>query len=1053
MQSFRFISAGAGSGKTFRLTELLHELLASGEVRSEGILATTFTNKAAAELRERVRSHLIQQRQFSLATAIGQARIGTVNGVCGALLKRFAFEAGMPTEQRVLDESRANQILNEAIDTVIEGRTLTQLLTLARHLSLEEAAFGGGSPPWKDALQSIVSGARSNAIEADTLRRLGDANADQLLSYFPTPSGHDLDGALRQAIDAGLPVVRQVARDKGKKNTAAYLQQLEIAGRDLESGQLSWAQWSRLAKAEPEAGLRSLIQPIKDAAACHAQHPRLHADLRLYLQVLFGLAADVLEAYKLRKRQLGAIDFTDQESELLAILDMPSVAETLKAELDLLMVDEFQDTSPIQLALFLKFAQYARHVVWVGDVKQAIYGFRGGDAALMTAVVNSLPGLRATKEILPHSWRSRPALVGLVNDLFGDAFSGLARADVQLVPQRPEFDGARAVEDWLLDGKVEEQHQGIAAGIAELVQSGECIVDRANNERRPIRLGDIAVLARSRDAVRSIAGVLEARRIRVSTEQPGLLARPEVVLALACLRRLNDDRDTIATAEILSLADCAEPDVWLADRLAWLESGGNGAAWCEETGTHPIFEAIKLLRQQRTLLSPAEAIQLLVSRCELIRYVLQWQISPARARLRLANLERLVELASDYEDECRSTREAATLSGFLLWLSALKDAKDDTLPQPAVDAVQVMTHHAAKGLEWPVVVLVDLAGKVKDSLWNSVRAEATQALDVSAPLKNRYLRHWPNPYGAQNTVPVVEVVAASDAGQVIRAAAVEEHKRLLYVSLTRARDLVVLARPAKASDGEWMGTVDLASRLPEDDAALMTLGDGTVVPYRRRRLAPSDGIVVTGGGVDRLCWFEPTVLRTPKVPLTLSPSAFVGSGATLAERVAIGTRIAVDRTTDPAALGEAVHACLAARLANLDTELTTQEVGGILDRMGVPGAVSPELLRGQMEAVCNWLKGRWPNAEVMVEVPITHLLESGQVLSGRIDLLLKTDTGWVLLDYKSGSQDSTQWDGLAATYGGQLAAYSAAIEAVTGLPVADKWLVLPVAGVGLRVSV
>src|SRR6266404_1620525 len=102
-ETLRFISAGAGSGKTYRLTELLHQMLADGRVRPSGILATTFTNKAAAELRERVRSHLIHQGQHMLATAIGQARIGTVNSVCGNLLARFAFEAGMPVEQRVLD--------------------------------------------------------------------------------------------------------------------------------------------------------------------------------------------------------------------------------------------------------------------------------------------------------------------------------------------------------------------------------------------------------------------------------------------------------------------------------------------------------------------------------------------------------------------------------------------------------------------------------------------------------------------------------------------------------------------------------------------------------------------------------------------------------------------------------------------------------------------------------------------------------------------------------------------------------------------------------------
>jgi ATP-dependent exoDNAse (exonuclease V) beta subunit len=99
-----FISAGAGSGKTHRLTELLHHELTTERLRPSGVIATTFTKKAAAELRERVREHLLKQGNFGLANAMGQARIGTVNSVCGQLIARFAFEAGMSTEQQVLEE-------------------------------------------------------------------------------------------------------------------------------------------------------------------------------------------------------------------------------------------------------------------------------------------------------------------------------------------------------------------------------------------------------------------------------------------------------------------------------------------------------------------------------------------------------------------------------------------------------------------------------------------------------------------------------------------------------------------------------------------------------------------------------------------------------------------------------------------------------------------------------------------------------------------------------------------------------------------------------------
>ena len=131
-----FISAGAGSGKTHRLTELLHSELTAGGIRPSGVLATTFTKKAATELRERVREHLLKQGSFGLANAMGQARIGTVNSVCGQLIARFAFEAGMSTEQQVLEEVQASILLGRAIDAVLDGPAMGELLSLVRRLGL-----------------------------------------------------------------------------------------------------------------------------------------------------------------------------------------------------------------------------------------------------------------------------------------------------------------------------------------------------------------------------------------------------------------------------------------------------------------------------------------------------------------------------------------------------------------------------------------------------------------------------------------------------------------------------------------------------------------------------------------------------------------------------------------------------------------------------------------------------------------------------------------------------------------------------------------------------
>lgn len=163
--------------------------------------------------------------------------------------------------------------------------------------------------------------------------------------------------------------------------------------------------WLKVAKETPEASLRQTIEPISDLARRVAEHRGLHADLRHYLELMFDLAAKALTKYQALKSELGVLDFADQEHQLLGLLDHPDVAAVLSEELDLL-IDEFQDTSPIQLALFLKLARFAK-VYWVGDIKQAIYGFRGSDTELMQAILNTLPDMGATRGSTTSSWRSR----------------------------------------------------------------------------------------------------------------------------------------------------------------------------------------------------------------------------------------------------------------------------------------------------------------------------------------------------------------------------------------------------------------------------------------------------------------------------------------------------------------------------------------------------------------------------------------------------------------------------------------------------------------------
>ena len=997
-----FISAGAGSGKTHRLTEILHRELAQEQIRPSGVIATTFTKKAATELRERVRAHLLGQGAFALANEMGEARIGTVNSVCGQLIERFAFEAGMATQQQVLEEVQAKVMLGKAIDAVFDGPSMGAFLTIVRRLGLAPDSSWGNSDDWRDHLKALVDQIRANDIPTPRIAGFAARNAADLLSHFPLPAKGDLNGDLLRKILDALPEIERVAKAGDKKNTNTYLVLLRRFERDLANGSIPWGEWFKLSKTFPEASLKPLAEPIAELAGRVAEHPGLHNDIASYLEQMFGLASRALAIYTDNKREMGVLDFADQEHQLLKLLDHPEVVKVLGDELDLLMVDEFQDTSPIQLALFLKLAQFSKRVYWVGDIKQAIYGFRGSDTELMQSILRELPVLGGVKAILPTSWRSRAELVQLVNAIFTHAFSSsLPKDEVELKPQRDEQLPGPPVANWVLGGKnVEEEAAALAGGIHKLVNSGYLVLDKGATVPRAVRYGDIAVLSRTHPGVKAFGAALTAQGIPAATSQPGLLATPEATLALACLRRLNDPGDTIASAEIASLSDCMKPEDWVADRLRHIQAGGESDHWLESPSggnePHPVLSVISSMRKSLPLLAPREALQTVITACALPAKVLRWSKNSDLARVRLANIEALLDLATQYEDLCRAGQHAASISGLILFLGELATEGEDLRAEPAIDAVKVMTHHAAKGLEWPVVVLTDLAAGIRDRLW-SISAQPAEKFNVHSPLDDRFIRYWPWPFGAQKKVSVADAIALTPMAGRFRNSAVEEAKRLLYVSMTRARDLMVLARSSRKESGEWLDCLDAPWLLQEKGDQKIVLPTGEIMPAERWDLDPVDPASINLNGVaEALHWFSDGQ-ASQRLPLNFSPSMAAGSSIRALEKCRIGERIAVRDGADMTVVGTAIHACLALSCTDPSQALTVLEVERILASFGVSDCMSETNVLRQVSALHDWIKARWPNASFSAEYPVQSVLESGQVLSGRLDLLLKT-TGWLGVD-------------------------------------------------------
>jgi len=1052
MSAITFISAGAGSGKTTRLTEILAQKLLAKEVEPDGIIATTFTNKAAAELKERVRAALLKQGRQDLALSIFEARIGTVNSVCGGMLHRFAFELGLSVEQKVLDEHAAMEHLSRALDTAVGSESLAAVTALSRRLGRADRRTG--ELLWKDDVKAVIDHARYNHIDPEAFAAFARRNADELLALFPPAAQGNLEERVRSEIAGLIPITETHLSTKPQKNTAAYLELLRHFDQSLETGRFTWSAWLKMAKAKPAKALHDATLQIENLCRQVAGHPGLHQDIRDYLDTVFSIAAGALDIYQEQKRRLGFVDFADQESMLLDGLDNPAVKERLRERLDLLLVDEFQDTSPIQLALFLKLSTLARETYWVGDSKQAIYGFRGGDARLMKAVLDFLPG--DGREILGRSWRSVPSLVNAMNAVFGKTFSSaMEREEIVLHPEREEHPSQPSCFRWELGpGPQERQYRAVATGIARLLEKPCEVFDKQEHAWRAARHGDIAVLARTNAHVRRIAAVLTEHGIPAATEQPGLLDTPEALLVTAGLRRLVDPSDTLASAEICSLVTCAEPEEWLQKRLDHLAGDRDGDLWLE-TGDNalPALGEIARLRERSAELSPSGALLAVVTATDAVRHALAWCRNADQARMRLSNIQELVRLAGEYEQECATDGSTATVRGLLGRFSELADSGEDLFPEPPLHAVRVLTFHKAKGLEWPVVILLDLDSQDRTDISRPM-AESPGGIKAASPLNDRFIRFWPSPFGESEPFGGLDAVAQSRVMQDALEQSRDESARLLYVAMTRARDCLVLGASSKSASFPWLEQAG-ADCFVKGSGDVVALPDGSTLRCERWDDL-DDETPVPQAGIERasLFWYAPRESVPERLPEQLSPSLREAApDVPVTETVRYGSMLKLHGAPEPMEKGTVVHDILAFSLSQQPGTCDAASVAEMLERHEMPGLCEAESIARQLGEFRRILSERWPDGTLHVEVPVEQLLPRAQVLKGQIDLVLETPEGWVIIDHKITMIGRTMWKAKALEYSGQLLEYKQALEAVTGKAVESCWINLFASGGLLRLDV
>ncbi len=428
------ISAGAGSGKTYTLTGRMVDLLESG-VRPSAIMATTFTKKAAAELQERVRVRLLEAGRTEAANELGSALIGTVHSIGTRLLQRFAFEAGVSPLVEIIADGDEQRLFNESLAQVLTERRIETMNQLADRLGLTKKTMGEPYD-WRREIRTLTDVARANNFSMEVLQdsKLRSWQTfERLLPPAQTTDTLTWQNRLLSAIDQTVAALDEHEADTTKTTRDAAETLRGIQNQYKWRGELHWHEWVKIAKTNVGAKSRHLMEDLQALALSHDEHQQFRDDVRGFTDLVFDIAMDALGEYESYKKKRGLIDYTDMETYVSQLLRDPAVRETLRGELDLLLVDEFQDTSPIQLDIFLQLSRLAKHSIWVGDPKQSIYGFRGAEPALMHAIIRATGGVR-DENILKKSWRSRSDLVHAVNAIFTKAFPDLPPEQVALEP-------------------------------------------------------------------------------------------------------------------------------------------------------------------------------------------------------------------------------------------------------------------------------------------------------------------------------------------------------------------------------------------------------------------------------------------------------------------------------------------------------------------------------------------------------------------------------------------------------------------------------------------
>jgi len=808
------VEAAAGTGKTTSLVARMTALVATGRARASTLAAITFTIKAAAQLRERFQESVeqklrvssdpvVQERLRKALDEVDRGFIGTTHAFCARLLRERPVEAGLDPEFEEIDQAVAQQRTAEFwngwwSDEAANGSVLIT----------EALAVGLDRPLLRGAFEKIVEHPDVEFVsrrgEAPDLRRVCSELSDFLdrcQPHLPTDAHRDVPDPFEQMIVA---LIRQ--------RRSLNLNELSSQLRFLEEG--NHGSRKPVQKRWPDKATAKRLGEEYAAFALGTLRPALQA----WREYVHGIAIELLrpaaEAFAVERRRNGTLTFQDL---LLCARDMlrdhPPVRRYFQRRFTHLLVDEFQDTDPLQaeVMMFLtaadpgqrdwrKVEPRAGSLFIVGDPKQSIYRFRRADITTYLEVKHRIEASEGMVLQLGTNFRSAPPICSFVNDAFGSLFTaadveaGRQAAHVDLLPHRESspLAGVYSLETaaGVVEDMAEAEARCVAGWIRKVVDGGMTIDDEGVT--RPVRWSDFLLVSWGKKRLPVYARVFEESSLPYEITGSKLFAGgPELMTVMPLLRAVVDLDDLVSIVAFLRGPLCGVDDDALyrysraGGRFSPFRATPDGTDERLAHGLGILREAVEDSREH----PPAAAVARLFEKSGLFPLA----VSGDRAGTRGGALAMALTIARDLSGHGSSL--AAIVSAWSDLLESPPDIEELDVDPARADAVRLMNLHQVKGLEAPIVFLIDPADdhEFDVDLFVDRKNEVSQGYFVLS-------REW-----GMGSKTVAQPPDWDRHEGMEKAFLTAEKKRLLYVAATRARHMLVVGFRTAAGEvkGAW----------------------------------------------------------------------------------------------------------------------------------------------------------------------------------------------------------------------------------------------------------